>query len=181
MASNFISPCFPHFFPFQMHFLPTSSPSKMHVPSDHKSLHNCPVRPRQLARRGHKAVLRPSSRGIDAQLSSPLQLVSSSLWGWSGTQLPQQCSPLGSRPALLATQQSFDTAIHRFSLQPFPDAATASRDVIHERAHRSLPAYAWTRDRNESEPSLVKSFGPSSCSTQFNTKFFTLFSGKSFL
>ena len=35
MASNFISPCFPHFFPFQMHFLPTFSPSKMQFPSDH--------------------------------------------------------------------------------------------------------------------------------------------------
>ena len=35
MASNFISPCFPHFFPFQMHLLPTFSPSKMHFPSDH--------------------------------------------------------------------------------------------------------------------------------------------------
>ena len=80
-----------------MHFLPTSSPSKMQFPSDHKSLHHCPVRRRQLARRGHKAVLRPSSRGIDAQLSSlwgwpdiqpssPLQLVSSSLWGWPDIQ-----------------------------------------------------------------------------------------------
>ena len=35
MASNFISPCFPHFFPFQMHFLPTFSPSKMQFSSDH--------------------------------------------------------------------------------------------------------------------------------------------------
>ena len=35
MASNFISPCFPHFFPFQMHLLPTFSPSKMQFSSDH--------------------------------------------------------------------------------------------------------------------------------------------------
>ena len=79
VASNFISPCFPHFFLFQMHFLPTSSPPKMHFPSDHKSLHNCPIRLRQLIRREHKAVLRPSNQEIDIQLSSPLQLISSSL------------------------------------------------------------------------------------------------------
>ena len=40
------------------------------IPFRPQSLHHCPVRRRQLARRGHKAVLRPSSRGIDAQLSS---------------------------------------------------------------------------------------------------------------
>ena len=63
-----------------------------------QSLHHCPVRRRQLVRRGHKAVLRPSSRGIDAQLSSLwgwpdiqpssplLQLVSSSPWSWPDMQ-----------------------------------------------------------------------------------------------
>ena len=38
-----------------------------------------------------------------------------------------------------------------------------------------LPDERMSKDK--SETSLVKSFGPSSCSTQFNTKFFTLFSG----
>ena len=70
-----------------MHFLPTSSPPKMHFPSDHKSLHNCPIRLRQLTRREHKAVLRPSNQEIDTQLSSPLQLIYSSLWSWSTMQL----------------------------------------------------------------------------------------------
>ena len=79
VASNFLSPCFPHFSLFQMHFLPTSSPPKMHFPSDHKSLHNCQIRLRQLTRREHKAVLRPSNQEIDTQLYSPLQLIYSSL------------------------------------------------------------------------------------------------------
>ena len=38
-----------------------------------------------------------------------------------------------------------------------------------------LPDERMSKDK--SETSLVKSFGPSSCSTQFNTKFFTFFSG----
>ena len=33
------------------------------IPFRPQSLHHCPVRRRQLVRRGHKAVLRPSSRG----------------------------------------------------------------------------------------------------------------------
>ena len=151
MASNFISPCFPHFFLFQMHFLPTSSPPKMHFPSDHKSLHNCPARLRQLARRGHKAVLRPSSRGIDAQLSSlwgwpdiqpssPLQLVSSSLWGcWSTSQFYPFLATdlLYLQHNSLQTRQSTDIPCSRSLTQPRQAEKWRARS-------QGLPAYAWT-------------------------------------
>ena len=49
-----------------------------------------------------------------------------------------------------------------------------SGHLVHDRHGGTFSRERISKDK--SETSLVKSFGPSSCSTQFNTKFFTLFS-----
>ena len=202
-----------------MHFLPTSSPPKMHFPSDHKSLHNCQIRLRQLTRREHKAVLRPSNQEIDTQLYSPLRLIyfatllssavdllseadlpcsstlpcswSTPLWSWSTLQLysplqliysPLQLVYLAALPPLAADLlylQHNSPSTRQYT--DFPCSRSLTRQRQAETWSPSALTGACQRTReseteNESEPSLVKSFGPSSCSTQFNTKFFTLFS-----
>ena len=111
-----------------MHFLPTSSPPKMHFPSDLKSLHNCQIRLRQLTRREHKAVLRPSNQEIDTQLSSPLQLISSSLWSWSTMQISSPLQLIYSPLQLVYLAVLPPLATDLFYLQPNSPATRQSTD-----------------------------------------------------
>ena len=127
---------FSSFFPFQMHFLPTSSLPKMHFPSDLQqtkptNLRNCQIRLRQLTQREHTAVLRHSNQESDTQqfsdtpqfslaavslvatLLKQIYLVallsfSADLLSWSrSTLLKQTCSPCNTAVLRHGNTQTF--------------------------------------------------------------------------